>query len=101
MITPDGDNAVAPWKYFWDNTAHSPYLWNPLTSQMVTYDSPKSIQIKAEKIARFRDKNGKNLLGVKIFHVQGDAIEADKKEGRLVSAAIKGFKVEGSRGGSP
>lgn len=56
---------------------------------MLTYDSPKSIAAEAKKIAEYKDANGKSLLGIKMFHVQGDYCAAGPKEanGPLARAA--------------
>jgi GH18 family chitinase len=102
MITKDtvassGDNAaMADWKYHWDATALAPYLLNinppenenvsenSERAHMVTYDSVKSFQVKAQKLAEYKDDAGNSLLGVKIWHIAGDT-----ESGDLVKAVRK------------
>jgi len=37
-------------KRLWDDQAKAPYLWNPATKSLITYDDPESLKAKAEYV---------------------------------------------------
>lgn len=42
------------WERHWDPQAQAPWLWNPATRQLITYDDPQSLAIKAAYVRRNR-----------------------------------------------
>src|SRR5690606_40686705 len=42
------------WERHWDAQAQVPWLWNPTTRQLITYDDPQSLAIKADYVKRNR-----------------------------------------------
>ncbi|KQN97986.1 MULTISPECIES: glycoside hydrolase family 18 protein [Stenotrophomonas] len=40
------------WERHWDAQAQVPWLWNPATRQLITYDDPQSLAIKAAYVRR-------------------------------------------------
>ncbi|KIY49336.1 glycoside hydrolase family 18 protein [Fistulina hepatica ATCC 64428] len=52
---------------YWDNCSSTPYLRNAPDHQVITYDDPQSLAMKAE----FAEKMG--LRGVEMFDIHGDS----------------------------
>ncbi|KLO15905.1 glycoside hydrolase [Schizopora paradoxa] len=56
---------------FWDSCSSTPFLVSPYTNQVVTYDDPQSLNIKAD----FAKQAG--ILGVAVWDVSGDTKQSD------------------------
>jgi GH18 family chitinase len=59
--------------YYYDEEAEAPYLWNPTTGTLITYDNPKSVRAKA-KYALENDLGG--IFSWEIDADNGDIINA-------------------------
>ncbi len=50
----------------WSDAAKAPWLYNPTTGVMITYDDPESMGIKADYV------NARNLGGMMFWELSGD-----------------------------
>ncbi|MDX2160371.1 MAG: glycoside hydrolase family 18 protein [bacterium] len=55
---------------FWDDTAQVPWLYNPVTQVMISYDDPESLTVKAEYVREM------GLGGVMFWELSGDDDQA-------------------------
>lgn len=65
---------------FWDDTSQTPFLRSPKVNQVISYDDPASLNIKAAFAKRY------GMMGVNLFDVHGDTFEF-----HLTTAAAKGL----------
>ena len=56
---------------YWDDCSSTPFLHSPSIHQIITYDDPLSLGMKAEFAARV------GMLGVNMFDVHGDSTQWD------------------------
>ncbi|KZT26865.1 glycoside hydrolase family 18 protein [Neolentinus lepideus HHB14362 ss-1] len=66
VLTYPGFLGAGGFTRHWDECSSTPYLTSEIAGQVVTYDDPQSLQMKA-KLARTR-----GLLGVNMFDIHGD-----------------------------
>lgn len=59
----------------WDACSSTPFLKSESSSQIITYDDPESLQLKAEWVKQ------SGILGVNMFDVHGDTDEWDLVDG--------------------
>ena len=64
--------AAEGWVRYWDDTAKVPYLYNPIENKFITYDDPKSIDLKVKYAL------SKQLGGVMIWELSQDARNSDQ-----------------------
>ena len=75
----------------WDSCSSTPFLRSPSADQIVAYDDPESLAMKAE----FARRTG--MLGVNMFDTHGDTDEWHLTD--TVKKAVKGFyDFEGTEG---
>ncbi|WP_211233613.1 glycoside hydrolase family 18 protein, partial [Zooshikella ganghwensis] len=53
-------------KYFYDDTAQAPYLWNASKGELITYDNPRSVKAKAQYVT------ANSLAGVFSWEIDAD-----------------------------
>ncbi|WP_230413431.1 glycosyl hydrolase family 18 protein [Zooshikella ganghwensis] len=67
-------------KYFYDNTAQAPYVWNPAKGELITYDNPRSVQAKGQYVLT------NNLAGMFTWEIDAD-------NGDILNAIHNGMKT--------
>ncbi|KAI8319794.1 chitinase [Martensiomyces pterosporus] len=60
------ETAAPPWVRMWDEKTQTPWLFNPQTKIFISYDDPKSLQVKVNYAAE------KGLAGVMIWSMNMD-----------------------------
>jgi chitinase len=75
---------------FWSAEASSPWLYNPNTGVMISYDDPQSLGLKADYII------AKNLAGAMIWQ-----LSADDAQSSLVSAVSVSLNAAQGNGSGP
>jgi chitinase len=71
---PDGPRSCVAgggFEEFWDGCSSTPFLRSPSAGQVVTYDDPKSLEMKAQLARELR------ILGTNMFDVHGDTDQWD------------------------
>ena len=74
--SPSNNNTVAftasgGFTRFWDNCSSTPFLRNQKIGQVITYDDPESLAMKADLVKSL------GMLGVNMFDVHGDSEQWD------------------------
>ncbi|HEA31341.1 MAG TPA: hypothetical protein ENH91_15335, partial [Leeuwenhoekiella sp.] len=69
------------WASRWDTTAQAPYIWREQDSLFMTYENPKSLQLKVDYV------NKKDLGGVMFWEFNGD-------NGELLKTIYSGFSAK-------
>ena len=79
-----GNTGINGFEVHYDEIAEAAYLWNPLTGEFITYDSPRSVKAKADYVKQH------NLAGMLSWEIDSD-------NGLLLNALNEGLgndKVE-------
>lgn len=67
---------------FWDKCSSTPFLRSPYVHQVITYDDPESIGMKAEFARRV------GMLGVNMFDVHGDSLRWDLTDSARINLGL-------------
>lgn len=59
-------SAGGDWELEWDEDSQTPFVWNTVTGEWITYDDPTSISIKRNYCASM------GMLGMMVWEVEYD-----------------------------
>ncbi|WP_230408918.1 glycosyl hydrolase family 18 protein [Zooshikella harenae] len=71
-------------KYYYDETAQAPYLWNPNKGELVTFDNPRSVKAKGQYVLN------NDLAGMFTWEIDAD-------NGDIIDAIHKGMNAATNR----
>lgn len=68
---------------YWDDCSSTPFLRSDSVGQVITYDDPESLGMKAEFAAQV------GMLGVNMFDVHGDSVQWDLTDAVRLKLGLK------------
>ncbi|KAI8456998.1 glycoside hydrolase superfamily, partial [Phakopsora pachyrhizi] len=66
LLSPDAEKGLNGFERHYDNCSHTPFLFNPSSKTLISYDDPRSLALKAKY------SKSKGLAGINLFDATGD-----------------------------
>lgn len=86
------DQARAPWIRKFDQDSHTPWLFNPQTKQLISYDDPESLRRKSEYAKR------KDFGGMMLWAINQDTDDFERSSGHSTATFSRGNKARAFQG---